>query len=184
MARGATVLQFEIELSDVDRGVYDTLQLNVAQHPSESAPYVVARVLAFALEHDEGLAFTTGLSSSDVPAIEQRDLTGRLLAWIEVGTPAGPRLHKASKAADRVAVYCHKNPQAWLRGLDPSAVHGAEDIALFGLDPAGVEALADALQRRNRWSLSRIEGVLYLDLDGTSHELALTPLRMGSGTAD
>ena len=181
MARGATVLQFDIDLSDVDRGVYEALSFSAAQHPSESAPYLVARVLAYALEWHEGLSFTTGLSSGDVPAIQGRDLTGQLLQWIDIGTPDGPRLHKASKAADRVAVYCHKDPHSWLRLLARERVHDAEGIDLFALDPQAVDALADALKRRNAWSLSRIEGIVYLEAEGAAHELAVTALEWPSG---
>jgi uncharacterized protein YaeQ len=176
MARGATVVQFEIDLSDVDRGVYESLVFSAAQHPSESGPYLTARVVAFALEYAEGLAFTAGLSSGDEPAIQRKDLTGQLLDWIEVGTPDGPRLHKASKAADRVAVYCHKNPHGWLRDLSRERVHGAESIELYGLNAADIDALADAVERRNRWSLSRIDGVIYLQIGETSLELGMERL--------
>lgn len=176
MARGATVVQFEIELSDVDRGVYESLSFSAAQHPSESGPYLAARVLAFALEHCEGLAFTQGLSSGDNSAIQTHDLTGQLLGWVEVGTPAGPRLHKASKAADHVAVYCHKDPSAWLKDLARERVHRSESIQLFALDPAGVTAVADALERRNVWSLSRVDGVVYLQAGDTTLELAVRSL--------
>ncbi len=176
MARGATVFQFEIELSDVDRGVYEALSFSAAQHPSESPAYLVARVLAYALEFQEGLTFTSGLSSGDEPALWVRDMTGQLFDWIEVGTPDGPRLHKASKAASRVAVYCHKDPRPWLRALARERVHGSADVALFALSPQGIDQLADRLERRNAWSLSRIEGVLYVDVGAHGHELTLEPL--------
>src|SRR5262245_25460311 len=104
----ATAHTFDVELSDVDRGVYESLSLRTARHPSESEQYLVARVLAYALEYTPGIAFTQGLFASDEPAVWVRDLTDQLVAWIEVGTPDPARLHKASKAAERVAVYCHK----------------------------------------------------------------------------
>ena len=87
MALTATMRKFEIALSDVDRGVYETLDLRVAQHPSETDRYLVTRVLARALEHDEGVDFTKGLSAADEPALWRRDLRGDLLAWIEIGAP-------------------------------------------------------------------------------------------------
>ena len=176
MARGATLVQFDIDLSDVDRGVYESLSFPAAQHPSESGVYLVARVLAYALEYAEGIAFTRGLSSGDEPAIQICDLTGRMHDWIEVGTPEGPRLHKASKAADRVAVYCHKDARDWLRGLARERVHDSENIELFALPPEGIEALAQQVERRNTWSLSRIEGTLYLDVGEVHTELAVERL--------
>ena len=181
MARGATVLQFEIELSDVDRGVYETLALKVGQHPSESGVYLVARLLAYLLEHADGIDFTRGLAAADEPAIAVRDLTGRQLAWIEVGTPDAPRLHKASKAADRVAVYCHKEPRPWLRSLGRAQVHGSESIALYALPPAGIDRLAEALERRNSWSVSRIEGELFVGVGSESHQITLERLEWPTG---
>src|SRR5438067_1993122 len=111
MALSATMRRFQIALADADRDVYEQLDLRVAQHPSESARYLVARVLARTLEHAEGLEFSKGgVSDDDEPALVQRDPRGDLLAWIEVGAPTPDRLHKATKASPRVVVYTWKNP--------------------------------------------------------------------------
>ena len=74
-----------VDLSDVDRGVYETVDLRLAMHPSESAEYMATRLLAYCLEYTEGIEFTSGLSDGDEPAVIVRDLTGRVRAWIEVG---------------------------------------------------------------------------------------------------
>lgn len=175
MARSSTVYNFDIVLSDVDRGVYDTLDLKVAQHPSESPEFLVARVLAYCLELCEGLTFPPGgLSNTETPAVWVHDLTGLLKVWIDVGLPAPERLHKASKAAERVAVYVHKPNEAWLRTLAGAKVHGSAAIELYALDPAVVDAIGAALERRNGWSLSRMEGVVYLEADGGSWELPVS----------
>src|SRR5579862_1928285 len=106
MALSATMRRFEIALADSDREVYAELDLRVAQHPSESERYLVARVLARVLQHAEGLEFSKGGVSDDTePALVQRDLRGDLVAWIEIGSPTPDRLHKASKLAPRVVVY-------------------------------------------------------------------------------
>src|SRR6187455_2514631 len=110
MALGATVYNFDIDLADSDRGVYETLALRVARHPSESEEYLLARLLAYMLEFAEGIGFSRGLCDPDDPAIAIRDLTGALRAWIDIGSPDAARLHKASKLAPRVAVYTHKDP--------------------------------------------------------------------------
>ena len=105
MALTATVFTFDVQLADVDRGVYEQLALKAACHPSETEEYLLARVLAYCLEYTEGIAFSKGgLSDPDEPAITVRDLTGALRAWIEIGAPDAARLHRASKAAPRVAV--------------------------------------------------------------------------------
>jgi uncharacterized protein YaeQ len=166
MAQGSMVIGFDITLSDVDRGVYEALAFKVAQHPSETAVYLVTRVLAYALEWTEGIEFAQGMATGDVPALSVRDATGRLRTWIEIGTPDAARLHRASKAAERVAVYCHKEADSWLRGLAGHDVHAHETIALYRFERAFVDAIAAGLERRNAWSLSVTEGTLYLEIAG------------------
>ena len=97
LALSATIHQFDVQLSHVDRGIYESLELRVARHPSESEEFLCARVLAFCLEQREGLAFSRGLADADQPAIEVRDLTGVLKEWIEVGAPDAARLHRADR---------------------------------------------------------------------------------------
>jgi uncharacterized protein YaeQ len=179
MAIGSTVYLFQVDLSDVDRGVYTELELRPALHPSESAVSLVARVLACCLEHDEQLRLGAGVGDGDEPAASIRDLTGRLQTWIDVGTPDAARLHKASKAADRVAVYCHKDPGPYLRELQGQKVHGSPKVHLYGLDRALVAGLAERLDRRQRWALSRVEGALYVEVGGDSLSGDLTPLPWG-----
>ncbi|MES1205287.1 MAG: YaeQ family protein [Pseudomonadota bacterium] len=103
MALSATVYHLQIDLSDVDRGVYEALDLRVARHPSETMRFLLTRVIAFCLCHEEGIAFSKGLSTNDDPALWIKDMQGNVRAWIEVGTPSAERLHKASTAAQRAA---------------------------------------------------------------------------------
>src|ERR1043165_6166870 len=110
VALTATLYNFEINLADVDRGVYETIAFKAAQQPSETDDSLVARALAYALEYTEGIGFSGGIAEADQPALFVRDLTGALKSWIDVGVPDAARVHKASKAAPRVAVYTHKDP--------------------------------------------------------------------------
>lgn len=173
MALGSTVNVFDIALSDMDRGVYEQLSLKVACHPSESAEYMLTRVLAYALELQEGLAFTQGLSVAEEPALWVRDLTGQLRAWIEVGAPDAARLHKASKACDRVVVYCHKDVTLYLRNLTGQRVHAPEKVRIVALDRRFVEAVAAKITRRTTMAVSVTEGQVYLDIAGESFTMAL-----------
>ena len=117
MALTATIYNLDVELADVDRGVYESLTLRVAREPSETAEYMLTRVLAYCLEYTEGIALTGGVASGDEPAVVVRDLTGRLTAWIEVGMPDAGRVHRGSKMAGRVAVYTHRDPgSSWRSG--------------------------------------------------------------------
>lgn len=168
MALTATVHVFDLSVSDVDRGVYETVSLKVARHPSETAEFLLTRVLAFALELQEGLAFGGGLSATEEPALWVRDLTGQVQAWIEVGTPDAPRLHKATKAVERVVVYCHKDPGPWLRTLAGQKIHAPERLRIVELDRRFVAAAAERVEKRTALSVSVTEGELYLDIGGVA----------------
>jgi uncharacterized protein YaeQ len=177
MALGATVYSFDIDLADSDRGVYETLALRVARHPSESDEFLIARVLAYCVEYREGIAFSAGgLSDPDDPPIAVRDLTGALLAWIDIGTPDAARLHRAGKAAPRVAVYVQKDPSQWLRSLAGARIHRAETLELWALDRALVSALCARLERRLAFALSVTDRELYVSLDGATLSAPLTRL--------
>lgn len=168
MALTATVFSFAVQLSDVDRGVYETLDLRVAREPSETTEYMLMRLLAYCLEYTEGIAFTGGVAAGDEPAVVIRDLTGRITGWIEVGAPDAERLHRGSKLAGRVAVYTHRNVRQLLAQLSGKRVHRAADIPVYAFDPRFVEAVAGAVERRASVSVSVVERELYLDIDGRS----------------
>lgn len=165
MATGATVHNLDIDLADADRNVYETLALRVARHPSESSEYLLTRVLAYALEFEEGIAFSTGgLSDPDEPALTVRDLTGALRSWIEIGSPDAARLHKASKASPRVVVYTHKDAGRLAQRLSGERIYRAESVELYAIDPALVNALAARLDRRMTFALSVSERELFVSI--------------------
>lgn len=164
MALGATIYTFDIELADSDRAVYQALNLRVAQHPSETPDYLLTRVLAYCLEYAEGIAFSKGLSDPDEPAIAVRDLTGALQVWVDIGLPEPERLHRASKAAPRVAVYTHKDPDQWAVKLADAKIHRAEKLAVFALDRAWLAQWVSRLERRMQFSLARSENEIYLTM--------------------
>jgi uncharacterized protein YaeQ len=164
MALTATIYNFDVDLADSDRGVYETLAVRVAQHPSESNEYLIGRLLAYLLEYTEGIAFSRGVSEPDEPTISVRDLTGAIKAWIEIGTPDAARLHKASKAAARVAVYCHKDSAQWLRQLDRTAIHRADALELYAIDRDLINALVSRLDRRMAFSVSITDRELYISI--------------------
>jgi uncharacterized protein YaeQ len=165
MALGATVYVLDIDLSDSDRGVYETLALRIARHPSESDDYLVARILAYCLEYTEGIAFSRGgLSDPDEPPLAVRDLTGTLQTWIDIGTPDAARLHKACKLAPRVAVYIHRDPTQFLRGLSGERIYRASALELYALDRQLVSALAARLERRMTFAVSINEREIYLSI--------------------
>ena len=166
MALSATIYNFDIQLANVDRGVYESLSFKVARHPSETDDYLLTRVFAYCLEFGEGIRFSRGLAEPDEPALSIRDLTGALRVWIEVGAPDAARLHKASKAAARVAVYTHKDPRQIVRQLAGERIHRADALELFAVDRELLARLAERLERRTAFDLTVTDGHLFVTIGG------------------
>lgn len=162
MALSATMYRFEINLSDVERGVYDTVELRVAQHPSESDAYLVTRVLAMALEYREDLAFGRGISTPEEPGLSAPNEMGGVGLWIEIGHPSADLLHKVTKQADEVVVYTHKNAEPIVADLESGDVHRGDEVAVVSFDPAFIDAVAGALTRNCKWDVLRNDGVVYV----------------------
>ena len=173
MANAAALYNFRVELADVDRGVYASLELRVARHSSETPAYMLTRLLAYCLEYQDGIAFTEGVGAVDEPAVLVRDLTGRITAWIEVGAPSAERVHRGSKLAARCAIYTQRDP-AQVRALYAGArIHRAEHIPLISFGRGYLETVSATLPRRGALAVSRTEGRLYLDIDGVTHSTTL-----------
>ena len=180
MALNATIYSFEITLNDADRGVYQALAFRAARHPSETAEFLLTRVLAYCMEFCEGIAFSKGLSDPQAPSLSVRDLTGALKSWIDIGTPDTARLHRASKVAPRVVVYSHKDVAALLAGLAIDTVHRAREIEIYALDRELLTALAGRLVKRMCFDLAVSERTLYLTFDDQTLSGNVTPHRLGS----
>lgn len=175
MALTATVYTFEVELSDVDRGVYQTLSFKAAQQPSETDEYLLTRALSYCLEYREGIGFSRGLAEPDEPAVAVRDLTGAVQVWIEIGSPDAARLHKASKASPRVVVYTHKDPAQVIRQLEGERIYKRETIEVRAMDRTLLAGLAERLDRRMKFALSFSHGHAYVTFaDGDTIDGAVT----------
>jgi len=181
MALSATVHRIKVTLSDVDRNVYETLDLRLARHPSETMRWLVTRLLAYCLSYEEGIAFSKGgLSSTDEPPIAIHDPTGVLLAWIDIGSPSADRLHKASKLARRVAIFTSGGLAQLRREVESRTIHKASAIEVFVLPTAFLDALERKVDRNTELELVRNEGHLYVTalgetIEGEITREALTP---------
>jgi uncharacterized protein YaeQ len=100
-----TIYKARIALSDLNRNYYDTLNLTVAQHPSETLERMMVRILAYCINAQEYLTFTKGLSTVEEPDIWIRTLDDQVALWIDVGEPAADRIKKATRLANTVKVY-------------------------------------------------------------------------------
>jgi uncharacterized protein YaeQ len=178
VALTATIYNFTIDLSDMDRGVFESLSLRVARHPSETVEYMVVRVLAYCLEFREGIELTEGISSGDEPAVLVRDLTGRMTAWIEVGMPDANRLHRGMKLAGRAAVYTHRDTRQLLGQLAGARIHRGDEIPIRAFDRAAIEQLAARLDRRTSMAISVSGSDLFVSLGDETFTLTATEHRL------
>lgn len=182
MALQATIYRLTITLSDVDRNVYQSLDLRLARHPSESARYLLTRTLAYCLSFEDGIAFSKGgLSSAEEPPVGIHDAGGRLRAWIDVGSPSAERLHKAAKAAARVVIFTHADLALLRKEAASRAIHRVEQIEVYRLAPSFLDALEAKLERTTSLELVRNEGQLYVTVGGAVIEGELTRASLVQG---
>ncbi len=175
MALTATIYHLTVDVSDVDRGVYETLDLRLARHPSESMRYLLTRTLAYCLSYEEGITFSKdGLCSTDEPPVVIRDPTGLLVAWIDIGSPSAERLHKAAKAAQRVSLFTHAPLALLRREASSRPIHKIDTIEVWRVEPAFLDTLDPKLDRKSKLQLVRNDGQLYVTLAGSVIEGTLT----------
>ena len=173
MAKTSTLHRFQLELADIDRNVYESLDLRVACHPSEDSERLVVRVLARAVAHEQGLDFGRGLSTPEEPALWTRSATGEIETWIDVGCPSADRLHRASKASRRVLIFTHKPEQVLRKEWSSRAVHRADEIEVTRLSAELVRNLAAELKRNMQWYVTLQEGTINVADGDRSFDAAL-----------
>lgn len=176
MALRSTVFKVELGIADLDRHYYQDHSLVLARHPSETDERMMVRLLAFAFNAAETLEFGRGISSEDEPALWERDLTGAVHHWIEVGQPEERLLRRACGRSDRVTVY------AYGRGLEQwwqqnSADFGRQEkLSVWKLAQADCQALAALAERGMRLQCTIQDGqALLADEAGT---LQIEPQRL------
>jgi len=148
MALKATIFKADLQVADMDRNHYGSHSLTIARHPSETDERMMVRLLAFALHADEALAFTKGLSTDEEPELWQKDLTGSIELWIELGQPDERRIRKACGRARKVVVYNYGGRAAEIWWQQNAERLGAlENLRVIDLPAASARALA-ALARR------------------------------------
>ena len=173
MALPATVYRTTIQLSHVDRGIYECLQTTIARHPSETAERVIIRLLAFALCYEEGLVFTKGICAGDEPDLWAKGPDGRVTLWVEVGVPDPERLVKACRHAERaVLIASGPNRFRW-DGQHLAKLAQVPNLSVIGLDYGFVSQLAEGLERSIAWELTVSDSTLYLTSGGQHYETVL-----------
>lgn len=169
MGLKATIFKAELQVADLDRGHYATHNLTIARHPSETDERMMVRLLAFALHADQALAFTKGLSTEEEPDLWQKDLTGAIELWIEVGQPDERRVRKACGRAREVIVYTYGGRAADIWWQQNAERLGAlENLRVIDLPAASTRALAALAQRTMSLTCTIQDGQVWLaDLEKT-----------------
>ena len=169
MAQPSSLHRFQLELSDIDRGVYESLDFRIARHPSETVQFLLTRVLAYALNYERDLVIAAGgLSDTDEPALSVPDSRGGLKLCIEIGSPSAKRLHKDMKHAQTVKVYTYKDPQALLREIKANDVYKMDELEVWAFSPRFLDGLEPKLERDNKWMVLRSDGTLTITIGDES----------------
>ncbi|WP_260295975.1 YaeQ family protein [Sedimenticola hydrogenitrophicus] len=176
MALKPTIYKFNISLSDINRNYYDTLNLTVAQHPSENPERMMARVMAYCLNAQESLVFTKGLSEPDVPDIWRRTLDDQVALWIDVGEPAVERIKKATRLAKSVKVYSF-NAKSDVWWEQSRSKFGMLPVSVFRFDARGISKLAALLQRTMTLSVTITGDSAYVATEAGECEVEWSPLQ-------
>ncbi|MBT3059106.1 MAG: YaeQ family protein [Candidatus Thiodiazotropha sp.] len=112
MALKATIFKAELQVSDMERGHYQSYHLTLARHPSETTERLMIRLAAFALNADQTLSFTKGLCRDDEPELWLKNMSGETLLWIDLGQLDEKRLRRACGLAQQVIVYLYSRRSA------------------------------------------------------------------------
>jgi len=177
MALKATNCKASLQVADTDRNYYAEHALTVARHPSETDERMMARLLAFALNAHERLAFCKGLSDTDEPDLWQKDLTGAIEHWIEVGQPDDKRLLRACGRAGKVTVYAYGNrAELWWQPL-AEKLERAKNLAVWRIPVSAVQALEKLAARSMQLQCTVQEGQVYFSAAAETVQFQLTPLK-------
>lgn len=161
MALQATPYKITLDISDTDRGVYESVKFTVARHPSETEIRLAARILAYAILYHPQLAFGRGLSDSDEAALWEIDLTGEIQHWIDVGQPDAERVIKASRRAPQMSVIVYGNARLWREKTIPQFAH-LENVRVLALAQEELAVIAAKLTRSTHWGVMISDGQLYI----------------------
>ncbi len=156
-----------VAISDVDRETYESLELRIAQHPSESLRYMWTRILAYCLSYGDGIRFSkAGLSEADQPPLGVWRPDGTFATWIDVGAPSAERLHKASKAADAVVLYSSVALPLLRKEASRRRIHAVDDIEVWSLPTELLDELGERSTRSMTLEVVRTENQIYATIDG------------------
>jgi uncharacterized protein YaeQ len=177
MALKSTIFKADLQIADMDRQYYDGHALTIARHPSETDERMMVRILAFVLHASQALAFGKGLSADDEPDLWQKDLTGAIDLWIEVGQPDEKRILKACGRAAHVIVYSYSSMSNIWWGQIAGKIERARNLSVFNLPAATSQALAALAQRNMQLQCTIQDAQVWINGGGESLLIDLQALK-------
>jgi uncharacterized protein YaeQ len=181
MAIKATIHKAQVQIADMDRGVYADHSVTIARHPSETDERMMIRLLAFALnvpaDDKRGkLEFAKDLWDVDEPALWHKDYTDAVLHWIDVGQPDDKRLMRAAGRAERVSVYSFSSSTpVWWKGIE-SKLTRAANLVVWQIEAAQSQALAKLAERGMQLQVTVQDGTVWMS--SATNSVEITPRRL------
>jgi uncharacterized protein YaeQ len=174
MAIKATIFKAQLNIADMDRSYYGDHTLTLARHPSENDERMMVRLLAFALNASETLAFTRGISTDDEPDLWQKNLNDEIELWIELGQPDEKRIRKACARATQVIIYTYQPRSAplWWQQLE-GKMERFDNLRVYHLPDDSASQLAALAARTMQLQCTIQDGVAWFS--DSSHNLTITP---------
>ncbi len=183
MALKSTIFKADLQIADMDRQYYDGHGLTIARHPSETDERMMVRILAFVLHAHAALTFGKGLSADDEPDLWQKDLTGAIELWIDVGQPDEKRIMKACGRSNQVMIYSYSSmSNIWWNQI-ASKVERAKNLSVFNLPAATSQALAKLAQRSMQLQCTIQDGQVWINGEGESIQIDLIQLKAPADAA-
>ena len=178
MALKATIVKAGLQIADMNRHYYQDHALTLAQHPSETEERVMMRLLAFALNAHDDLTFTKGISTEDEPDLWQKDLTGHIRLWIDLGQVDEKRIRKACGRADRVLIYTYqpRHAQPWWQQINDKLTR-FDNLNIYTIEKTSTTAVESLFERSMNLQCNIQDDVIYLASADTSLEFKLTPMK-------
>ncbi|MEL7290409.1 MAG: YaeQ family protein [Pseudomonadota bacterium] len=176
MALKPTIYKFRISLSDTNRDLYDSTQLTVAQHPSETVERMMARIMAYCVKWQPNLALTKGLSTTDEPDLWVKSLDDQIELWVDIGEPSLDRVKKACRLAKQVDIFSFnsKSDVWWDQTKNKARQYSA---SFYRFDSQAIGALAQVVARTMDLSVIITGDSLFVDCEQGSFEVQLTTLQ-------
>ena len=156
MATKSTINKTNLNIANMDTNYYAEHSLILAQHPSENNLRLMVRILAFIFNANEDLAFCKGIAQDDEPDLWQKNLSGDIELWIDLGQPDEKRIKKACGRSDTVIIYTYQ------------------------------EGMANSWFTQNKKLLNRFKNlsIVYLKIDGDIEELCERSMVLQANISD